>query len=82
MTLIEIKNQYAKKYGYDKSDHLTHRRLTMDDVDEIARLYAEAKCKEQREMCVNNCGLDYDYEDGAYDLVRKAILNAPAPKMD
>lgn len=59
-----------------------------DDIERLARLYAEAKCKEQREICrdeINNFGVDdlpEEYHETSDRMEAFVAEHAPAPKMD
>lgn len=50
-----------------------------DDIERLARLYAEAKCKEQRELCAECAEPDSSFLTG---VNTRKIREAPAPKMD
>lgn len=63
MTTKEAKNQIAKKLGYDEWKYFI-RYATMDEQmtaeDEAMKLYAEEKCKKQRQICA---GYNYAIEE-------------------
>lgn len=85
MKLQEIKDKEAQKYGHETfNDFLESAKSRkggtcygqMDKMlSNVARIYAQEKCKEQREICA-------DHSDNDKSFKYNRILNAPEPTFD
>lgn len=90
MTLQEVKDQWAKKMADCSWNTVVGRTLNKkvtkaglknleQKIDEIARLYAAEKCKEQREICAKEAISD---EHPYVGVDTDTIINADPPKFD
>ena len=79
-TLQEIKDEVAKKHGLANYLEANVYNRANELADEVAKLYAQSACREQREICARH------YDDATswsahQESTEEAIKNAPEPKM-
>ena len=88
-TLQECKDEIARRHGFksweDARETWIKRtgvaRVTHESyIEEVATLYAQSLCKEQREICYTEARIDRDLGGDIY-IIEDSIKNAPEPKM-
>lgn len=78
-TLQEIKDEVAKKHGLANYLEANVYNRANELADEVAKLYAQSACREQREICAERATIDY--QDIVPRIDENSIKNAPEPTL-
>lgn len=79
-TLQEIKDEVAKKHGLANYLEANVYNRANELADEVAKLYAQSACREQREICYTEARIDRDLGGDIY-IIEDSIKNAPEPTL-